>query len=45
LQEVAVLPDPAGEILWIKRLKTVLSVNKIAVPMGVIGVIYESRPK
>ncbi|MDP5120297.1 MAG: glutamate-5-semialdehyde dehydrogenase, partial [Spirosomaceae bacterium] len=44
LREVAVLPDPTGEILVDKILDNQLSIKKIAVPMGVIGVIYESRP-
>ncbi len=44
LREVAVLPDPTGEILVDKTLDNKLSIKKIAVPMGVIGVIYESRP-
>jgi len=44
LREVAVLPDPTGEILLDKNLENGLSIKKIAVPMGVVGVIYESRP-
>lgn len=44
LREVAVLPDPTGEISVNKTLDNGLTINKIAVPMGVIGVIYESRP-
>lgn len=44
LREVAVLPDPTGEILVEKNLENGLNIKKIAVPMGVVGVIYESRP-
>lgn len=44
LREVAVLPDPTGDTLVNKTLDNGLTINKIAVPMGVIGVIYESRP-
>lgn len=44
LREVAVLPDPSGEILLEKTLENGLQLQKLAVPMGVVGVIYESRP-
>ena len=44
LREVAVLPDPTGEILVERNLENGLNIKKIAVPMGVVGVIYESRP-
>ena len=44
LREVALLPDPSGEILLERTLEQGLKMQKIAVPMGVIGVIYESRP-
>lgn len=44
LREVAVLPDPTGQILMLKQLDNGLTIKKIAVPMGVVGVIYESRP-
>jgi glutamate-5-semialdehyde dehydrogenase len=44
LREVALLPDPSGEVLLTKKLDNGLEIKKIAVPMGVIGVIYESRP-
>jgi glutamate-5-semialdehyde dehydrogenase len=44
LREVALLPDPTGEILIEKKLDNGLNIKKIAVPMGVVGVIYESRP-
>lgn len=44
LREVALLPDPTGEILVERNLTNGLNIKKIAVPMGVVGVIYESRP-
>lgn len=44
LREVALLPDPTGEILIERNLENGLNIKKIAVPMGVVGVIYESRP-
>lgn len=44
LREVALLPDPTGEILVERNLENGLNIKKIAVPMGVVGVIYESRP-
>lgn len=44
LREVALLPDPTGEILVERNLDNGLNIRKIAVPMGVVGVIYESRP-
>ena len=44
LREVALLKDPSGEVLLEKTLENGLKLQKIAVPMGVVGVIYESRP-
>lgn len=44
LREVALLPDPTGEVLVERNLENGLNIKKIAVPMGVVGVIYESRP-
>jgi glutamate-5-semialdehyde dehydrogenase len=44
LIDVAGLPDPAGEIFVEKTIQQGLSLKKIAVPLGVVGVIYESRP-
>lgn len=44
LREVAVLPDPAGEVLLERTLEQGLTLKKIAVPLGVVGVIYEARP-
>lgn len=44
LRDVAALPDPVGEVLgsWIRPNGLIIS--QIRVPLGVIGVIYESRP-
>ena len=44
LHDVAALPDPSGQILIDKVLSNGLHLQKIAVPLGVVGVIYESRP-
>lgn len=38
------LPDPVGETLWCKQLDEDLELYKISCPIGVIGVIFESRP-
>jgi glutamate-5-semialdehyde dehydrogenase len=42
--QVAHLPDPTGQILLERDIEQGLRLTKMAVPMGVIGVIYESRP-
>lgn len=44
LEEIAALPDPANQILSEKELGNGLMVQKKTVPLGVVGVIYESRP-
>lgn len=44
LQEVAALPDPVGEIIEGWKCPNGLILQKVRVPIGVIGVIYESRP-
>ena len=44
LRQVAVLPDPAGVVLPERDLQPGLTLKKLAVPLGVVGVIYESRP-
>jgi len=44
LVEVAGLPDPVGEITKIWRRPNGMMVGKMRVPIGVIGIIYESRP-
>lgn len=44
LVEVAALPDPVGEITGMWQRPNGMSVGKMRVPIGVIGIIYESRP-
>jgi len=44
VRDVALLPDPSGRLLLHKTLANGLDLQKIAVPLGVVGVIYESRP-
>jgi len=44
LQQVAVLADPVGRVLEGHTRPNGLRVQKISVPLGVIGIIYESRP-
>ena len=44
VRDVALLPDPSGQVLLHKTLANGLDLQKIAVPLGVVGVIYESRP-
>jgi len=44
LAEVAALPDPVGEVLRMWRRPNGLQVGRMRIPLGVIGMIYESRP-
>jgi glutamate-5-semialdehyde dehydrogenase len=44
LHDVSQLPDPTGQILYKKTLENGLEIEKITVALGVVGVIYESRP-
>jgi len=44
LQQVAALPDPVGEITGMSYRPSGIQVGKMRVPLGVIGIIYESRP-
>jgi len=44
LSDIAALPDPTGEVLVERTIEQGLSLKKITVPLGVVGVIYESRP-
>ena len=44
LKEVAVLPDPVGEVTGMWKRPNGLSVGRVRIPLGVIGFIYESRP-
>ncbi|MGE6607897.1 glutamate-5-semialdehyde dehydrogenase [Halomonas sp. NPDC076908] len=44
LHQVAALPDPVGEISDMRYRPSGIQVGKMRVPLGVIGIIYESRP-
>ncbi|ENZ76389.1 MULTISPECIES: glutamate-5-semialdehyde dehydrogenase [Ralstonia] len=44
LEQIAALPDPIGEISNMKFRPTGIQVGQMRVPLGVIGIIYESRP-
>ena len=44
IREVVALPDPIGEVLETNQLENGLVITKKRVAMGVIGIIYESRP-
>ncbi|MGA0002072.1 MAG: glutamate-5-semialdehyde dehydrogenase [Steroidobacteraceae bacterium] len=44
LEAIAGLPDPLGRILEEKKRPNGLRIQRVSVPLGVIGIIYESRP-
>lgn len=44
VREIAALPDPVGEVIEMLRRPNGLDVGRIRTPMGVVGIIYESRP-
>ncbi|WP_305043201.1 glutamate-5-semialdehyde dehydrogenase [Geoalkalibacter sp.] len=44
LREVAALPDPVGEVTGMWRRPTGIQVGRVRIPLGVIGIVYESRP-
>jgi glutamate-5-semialdehyde dehydrogenase len=44
LRQIAALPDPVGEITDLKYRPSGIQVGRMRVPLGVIGIIYESRP-
>ncbi|ATJ83195.1 glutamate-5-semialdehyde dehydrogenase [Halomonas beimenensis] len=44
LHQVAALPDPVGEIDGLRSRPSGIQVGQMRVPLGVIGIIYESRP-
>ncbi|SDG57505.1 glutamate-5-semialdehyde dehydrogenase [Chitinophaga filiformis] len=44
LKDIALLPDPANQLLLERTLDNGLQVQKRTAPLGVVGVIYESRP-
>ncbi|OQP61357.1 gamma-glutamyl-phosphate reductase [Niastella vici] len=44
IRKISKLPNPSGKTLEKRRLENGLLLNKISVPLGVVGAIYESRP-
>ncbi len=44
MEQIAQLPDPIGEITDVKPMPSGIRVGRMRVPLGVIGIIYESRP-
>jgi len=44
IKMIVKLPDPLGRVLETRKPATGLVINKVSVPLGVVGVIYESRP-
>jgi glutamate-5-semialdehyde dehydrogenase len=44
LEQIAALPDPVGEVLSSWDRPNGLNISRVRVPLGVIGIIYESRP-
>ena len=44
LRQIAQLPDPVGEITDMRMRPSGIQVGKMRVPLGVVGIIYESRP-
>lgn len=44
VRQVAALEDPIGDVLSMKQRPNGLNIGKMRVPLGVIGIIYESRP-
>ena len=44
LEQVAKLPDPVGELSALREQPSGIKVGRMRVPLGVIGIVYESRP-
>lgn len=44
LEQIAALPDPVGEITGLNYRPSGIQVGRMRVPLGVIGIVYESRP-
>ena len=44
VEKIALLPDPVGEVTDIRPQPSGLRIGRMRVPLGVIGIIYESRP-
>src|SRR5262249_26374129 len=44
VEVVRALPDPVGKVLWSTTRPNGMKIDRVAVPIGVLGMIYESRP-
>lgn len=44
IEGVISLPDPVGRVLWETERPNGLKIQRVSVPLGVIGIIYEARP-
>jgi glutamate-5-semialdehyde dehydrogenase len=44
LEQIAAQPDPLGQVIEVRERPNGLVIEKVTVPLGVIGIIYESRP-
>lgn len=44
IEDVINLPDPVGRILWETDRPNGLKIQRVSVPLGVVGIIYEARP-
>jgi glutamate-5-semialdehyde dehydrogenase len=44
LEVIAALPDPVGRVLWETERPNGLNIQRVAAPIGVLGMVYESRP-
>ena len=44
VRHVATLPDPVGETIWTRERPSGIKIRKVCVPLGVIAVVFESRP-
>ena len=44
IDEIIAMPDPVGKVLSGNKLENGLEINRVTVPLGVIGIIFESRP-
>ncbi len=45
VRDIAALPDPVGEVVDGGRLANGLALRRVRVPLGVVGVVYEARPR
>jgi len=44
VREILSLPDPVGELLDVRTLRSGIELSKVRVPLGVVAVVYEARP-